>query len=105
VLRYGLVGVVWAFLAARGALVLLAAARLRHKHGLRIPAGLLGLLSYIGAALVLGGLLGRGEMSLSAVNVAWRLGLYGTLTAGTWLFLTAEEKAWLRSAWKKIREG
>ena len=101
--RYGLAGVAWAFLAARGVLLLLGAGRLVQKHGLRVPAGLAGLLAYIGVALVLGGLLGRGETGLSIQNVVWRLAIYGALGAGAYLFLNRVEKAWLRQLWTQIK--
>ena len=99
--RWGLAGAAVTFLVSRAILFTLIQSALARRHGLTMTRGVVGLLVYALAAVVLSALVFR-NIEASTVTVGIRLGVLAMFAGGTLFFLTTQERTWLAA---RIRLG
>jgi O-antigen/teichoic acid export membrane protein len=102
--RYGFAGVAGSFFASR--LVVLAWIQyvLHRRHDLRMSSRSAGIVGYAVLAVVAVALVFGSDSVPGVASATLRLLAFATIIIGTVVFLTADERLWLGSAWRRVRQ-
>lgn len=99
---FGLAGVAWSFFLSRVVVFALIHLLLSRRHGLSMAPRAVALVGYAMAALVAGPLLFGHRGVAGIADAALRSAAFAGVAAGTLMFLTNDERAWIAGLWHRL---